>query len=350
MFFKENTEINLGEITIPNIFIDIFMPMADGLYVKIYLLAYRQACDGNSNPNFNNSSIAKNLNIPLSDVLNAWKFWEEKKIIKIHNDNDEDNLNYSIEFLDLKSFYLNNILNSSNTSKQEHTENFLETENQDIRNMFIEIKKISNRVLEPSEKKAVLDIIDKFNVTTNLVIFAYEYAKKKNGVPKPVKYIEAIIKGWYDSNLHTLEDVKNSLLDKEYRFKLYKIIFDELGFKRIPTKIEKEIMDTWFDKFNMNIDIIIEACSKSKNIASPSIAYINGVIKNWYEKDIKSLVDLNESKEKVSQKNKKGQDNNNIVYKKTKFHNFNETFTQYTSDELDEIIKKSQKEKFKNVD
>lgn len=65
-----------------------------------------------------------------------------KKIIKIHNDNDEDNLNYSIEFLDLKSFYLNNILNSNSTSKQEHTENFLETENQDIRNMFIEINNI----------------------------------------------------------------------------------------------------------------------------------------------------------------------------------------------------------------
>ncbi|NMS92048.1 DNA replication protein DnaD, partial [Clostridioides difficile] len=32
---------------------------------------------------------------------------------------------------------------------------------------------------------------------------------------------------------------------------------------------------------------------------------------------------------------------------KTKFHNFNETFTQYTNDELDDIIKKSQKEKFK---
>ena len=350
MFFKENTEINLGEITIPNIFIDIFMPMADGLYVKIYLLAYRQACDGSSNPNFNNSSIAKNLNIPLSDVLNAWKFWEEKKIIKIHNDNDEDNFNYSIEFLDLKSFYLNNMLNKSATSKQEPCESLLETENQDIRNMFIEIKKISNRALEPSEKKAILDIIDKFNVTTNLVTFAYEYAKKKKGVPKPVKYIEAIIKGWYDSNLYTLEDVKNSLSDREHRFKLYKIIFDELGFNRIPTRVEKEIMDTWFDKFNMNIDIIIEACSKSKNIASPSIAYINGVVKNWYEEDIKSLADLNKSKEKVSQKRKNGQNNNNIVHRKTKFHNFNETFTQYTSDELDEIIKKSQKEKFKNVD
>lgn len=37
MFFKESNEIDLGEITIPNIFIDIFMPMADGLYVKVYL-------------------------------------------------------------------------------------------------------------------------------------------------------------------------------------------------------------------------------------------------------------------------------------------------------------------------
>ncbi|EQF22279.1 dnaD domain protein [Clostridioides difficile CD160] len=350
MFFKENTEINLGETTIPNIFIDIFMPMADGLYVKIYLLGYRQACDGSSNPNFNNSSISKNLNVPLSDVLNAWKFWEEKKIIKIHNDNDEYNLNYSIEFLDLKSFYINNMLNNTPKLKQELSEDLLETENQEIKNMFIEIKKISNRVLEPSEKKTILNIIDKFNVTTDLIIFAYEYAKKKNGVPKPARYIESIIKGWYDSNLHTLEDVKNSFLDKENRFKLYKTIFNELGFYRIPTRVEKEIMDTWLDKFNMNIDIIIEACSKSKNIASPSIAYINGIVKNWYEEDIKSLADLNKSKEKALQRNKKGQDNNNIVYKKTKFHNFNETFTQYTSDELDEIIKKSQKEKFKNVD
>ncbi|MCC0654872.1 replication initiation protein [Clostridioides sp. ES-S-0173-01] len=32
---------------------------------------------------------------------------------------------------------------------------------------------------------------------------------------------------------------------------------------------------------------------------------------------------------------------------KTKFHNFNETFTKYTTDELDDIIAKSQKEKFK---
>ena len=60
------------------------MPMANGLYVKVYLLGYRQACDPNSNPKFDNNSIAKNLNIPLSDVIDAWKFWQNKNIIRIH--------------------------------------------------------------------------------------------------------------------------------------------------------------------------------------------------------------------------------------------------------------------------
>ncbi|EQI26411.1 hypothetical protein QOS_2906, partial [Clostridioides difficile Y184] len=73
---------------------------------------------------------------------------------------------------------------------------------------------------------------------------------------------------------------------------------------------------------------------------------------NYKEKNIKNLNDLKQKEEEriVKENINKKQINttqNNNTYKKTKFHNFNETFTQYTSDELDEIIKKSQKEKFK---
>ena len=86
MFFKEVNEIDLGETTIANIFIDIFMPMANGLYVQVYLMGYRQACDPKANPNFNNVSLAKNLGVPLSDVINAWKYWEQKNIVKMKDD------------------------------------------------------------------------------------------------------------------------------------------------------------------------------------------------------------------------------------------------------------------------
>lgn len=101
MFLKKA----MKQIQVKSLFpisLQIYLCQWRTLIRKVYLLGYRQACDITSNPKFDNSSIAKNLNIPLSDVLSAWKFWEEKKIIKIHDNGEYDNFNYSIEFLDLK--------------------------------------------------------------------------------------------------------------------------------------------------------------------------------------------------------------------------------------------------------
>nr|SUY83510.1 DnaD/DnaB domain-containing replication protein [Clostridioides difficile] len=153
--------------------------------------------------------------------------------------------------------------------------------------MFNSINKIVGRYLDPSEKMSIMDIMNKYNMSPDMILCAYEYVKDKTGTSKPVKYIEGIIRNWYDSNLYTPKDVEESFLVRSERYILYKTIFNELGFSRQPSKSEKELMDTWFDKFNMDIDLIINACSKSKNISNPSISYINGIIKNWNEKNIK---------------------------------------------------------------
>lgn len=64
------------------------------------------------------------------------------------------------------------------------------------------------------------------------------------------------------------------------------------------------------------------------------------------KKDI--LVNTYSSKDKIIKKqNKSNKKISDMPRQKTKFHNFNETFTQYTPEELDDIIAKSQKEKFK---
>lgn len=351
MFFKEINEIDLGEITIPNIFIDIFMPMADGLYVKVYLLGYKQACDYSSNPRFDNNSIAKNLNVPLSDVLLAWEFWESKKIIKIHRTDGSDEFNNSIEFLDLKRVYMENIVIDTPSIKSSSDRIVHSAENPSIRKMFNSLNKIVGRYLDPSEKISLMEIMDKYNMSPDMIICAYEHVKERTGNSKSVKYIEGIIRNWYDSNLYTPQDVKDSFALRSERQMMYRTIFNELGFSRQPSRSEKQIMDEWIDKFQMDIEVILEACSKSKNVSNPSISYINGVVKSWNNSNIKNLKDLQEaedllnSKDKVKKKNTSN--NNTDVFKKTKFHNFNETFTQYTPDELDEIIKKSQKEKFR---
>ena len=137
---------------------------------------------------------------------------------------------------------------------------------------------------------------------------------------------------------------------------MYKTVFNELGFSRQPTRSEKELMDMWFDKYQFDIELVLEACSKSKNISNPSISYINGVIKSWNEKNIKTLEDLKSSEEEFkrnSEAKKANAHNNASSYKqnppqiKTRFHNVNHTFTKYSPDELEKILLESQKGKFK---
>lgn len=352
MFFKEVNEIDLGQTTIDNIFIDIFMPMANGLYVQVYLLGYRYACDMTSNPKFNNNSIAKNLNIPLSDVLAAWDFWEEKKLVKKHKNEGNDDFSFSIEFLDLKKIYMDNILNPNQSIKSDVNNIVSAGESPHIRKMFNSINQVVGRYLQPSEKISILEMIDKYNMSTDMIICAYEHVKEQTGTAKPVSYIEGVIRNWYDANLYTPEEVKSSFLERSQRFMMYKTVFNELGFSRQPTRSEKEVMDTWFDKYNFDIELVLEACSKSKNISNPSISYINGIVKSWNEKNIKTLDDLKVSEEEFKRKSevKKTSNNtnkNNNQHIKTRFHNINQTFTKYSPDELEKILQESQKGKFR---
>lgn len=352
MFFKEVNEIDLGQTTIDNIFIDIFMPMANGLYVQVYLLGYRYACDETSNPKFNNSSIAKNLNVPLSDVLAAWDFWEDKNLIKKHKNDGLDDFSFSIEFLDLKKIYIDNILNANNSVKSDVNAIVTINDNPEIRKMFNSINQVIGRHLQSNEKITIMDMIDKYNMTTDMIVCAYEHVKEQTGVAKPVSYVEGIIRNWYDASLYTVEDVKNSFAQRSKRFMMYKTVFNELGFSRQATKAEKEIMDVWFDKYKFDIELILEACSKSKNISNPSIAYINGIVKSWNDKNIKTLEDLKASEEefkKQSETKKVNSKSSNAAPKqvKTRFHNINQTFTKYSPDELEKILQESQKGKFR---
>jgi DnaD/phage-associated family protein len=352
MFFKEVNEIDLGQTTIDNIFIDIFMPMANGLYVQVYLLGYRYACDMTSNPKFNNNSIAKNLNIPLSDVLAAWNFWEEKKLVKKHRNEGTDDFSFSIEFLDLKKIYMNNILNPNQSLKSDVNNIVSAGENPQIRKMFNFINQVVGRHLQPSEKISILDMMDKYNMSTDMILCAYEHVKEQTGTSKPVSYIEGIIRNWYDASLYTPEEVKNSFTERSKRFMMYKTVFNELGFSRQPTRSEKELMDIWFDKYKFDIELILEACSKSKNIANPSISYINGIVKSWNEKNIKTLEDLKVSEDEYNHKSeaKKSSSNkskNNVKQVKTRFHNINQTFSKYSPDELEKMLQESQKGKFR---
>lgn len=351
-FYKEENDIDFGETTIPNIFIDIYMPMGDGLYTKVYLLAYRQVCSSIPDPKFDNRSISRILEVPLSDVINAWKFWEKQNIVKMHKNDSPDDFDYSIEFLDLKRLYVENLQINTPSIKSNSDRIVSAGENPSITKMFNSINRIIGRFLSPNEKIKLLDIREKFNLSPDVIVFAYQHSFEiNNGIPKTINYIEGILRNWYDLGLYTIEDIQNDIIEDKKRYDMYKTIFKSLGFSnRQPTTREKELMDKWIDKYNMDIEIILEACSNSISASNPSISYINTIIEKYKKENVKTLDDIkklnDEYKLKKQQSKNISNKNTSVPKVKTRFHNISERYNNYSDDELEKLLQESQKGKF----
>lgn len=102
----------------------------------------------------------------------------------------------------------------------------------------------------------------------------------------------------------------------------------------------------WLLEVSNEVDIrvfkrAIEICAERMNM---NVSYLKGILKKWKDANITTYEQLESYK--LQHENKKSKKPNSTV-SKNKFANFEQTFTQYSNKELDEIIKKSQKAKFR---
>ena len=361
MFFKTKSNPILMDIYVPSIFFDIYIPIATGNQLKVYLLGYKsaQVSIRSDEENTNNRIIANMVGITEDEVVDCWKFWEEMGAIKIHKNRDDKNI--QIEFLDIKDDFVNrrSTNSGSNTEKNDQGEETSDDkiDSSQFVNMYDEIEVISGRLLTPNEKLSILDAIESYSLETNLVVAAFEKAKSDSGKIKSVNYVIGILKSWYDNNVKTLEELEIfNCMSSELKSK-YNQIFKSLGFFRSPTQAEEKIMNRWIEAYNMDMEIILFACSKSANISNPNLKYFDSIISDWHDNGLTSMEKVLESerifeeskksKKKVNQaKEKKSQNTSNQNGKKNKFHNYDQGISdKYTDDELNALIKKLNNQK-----
>jgi len=351
-FILETTEIDLGDTPIENIFINDFMPMANGTYVKVYLLGYKYAHDKDSKITVDNNTIAKHLDIPLADVLNAWDFWEKKGIIeKIYLD-EENKFDYKVKFLNLKQLYIKNnyrIFNQEEISSKSYTatvEDLIDA-NQipAINQMFNNIDYIMRRSLYPNEKQKILEWIHNFNMNPDIIEKAFFYGVEKKG-KRNLNYIGGIIRNWYDQGITNIEAYQEYLKRNDEKYYRYERVMKYLGYvNRFPSESEKKVIDKWFQKYEFTMEMVLKGCENSKKTSNPSISYIDGILTSWYEKGIKSVDEI-EEKDKPPERREKSTGNNISIKKpaQNKFHNFQQRTKNYTADELEEIARRKREE------
>ncbi|MCF6464735.1 DnaD domain protein [Clostridium sp. Cult2] len=357
-FIIETTDIDLGDTPIENIFINDFMPMANGTYVKVYLLGYKYAYDKDETIEVDNKTIAKHLDIPLSDVLNAWDFWENKGIIeKIFLDKD-NKFNYNIKFLNLKQLYIKNNYKPINIGEEMITKSYtcsvedLVDANQipAINEMFNQIDYIMRRQLVPNEKQKVLEWIYNYNMNPDIIVKAFFYGIEKKG-KRNINYVGGIIRNWYDQGITNVEAMQEHFKETDERYFRYEQVMKYLGYgNRMPSVAEMKVIDKWFEEYGLTMEVVLRGCENSKKTSNPSINYIDGILTSWHHKGIKAVDEIEEKDrppERKEHKNSKIDKRPKSV--KTRFHNFEQRTSNYTAEELEEIVRRKREEYyFKN--
>ncbi len=356
-YFLEDMRIDLQDTPIENIFITDFMPLANGTYVKVYLLGFKYANDKEDSSSFNNETIAKNLKIPLSDVLNAWSYWETQGIVKTHKSDDE--YNYSVEFINLKQLYVDKICRplakeDKNTSSNEdknyiNNQELLElNKDEEYLQMHKEIEKIFGKFVNVQDKRKINQWTRQYELSPEMMIQAFSYCVN-NKKKRSMSYIEKTIAAWNRAGVKDLDSLAEFLETKEERYSIYSRISQSLGFmNRALTEGEMTTIDKWFDEFGFSKEIVMKALENSTKISSPNISYFDTILERWHEKGYKTVDDIVDDR-------KKGAKKENVTEKKTaqgsknKFHNFEQTISDYSEKEMEEIAQRNLKKKLEKL-
>lgn len=285
--------------TISNIFIDSYMPTANGSYVKVYLYLLR--CLAGKREDFSIPFLADRLENTEADIIRALKYWEKVQLIELTE--NEDGTIISIALKDPKPLEVSfddskEVLDEpkDNINAYEPPKHPTYTDEQIIKLSDDEkVKWLMNiiehyleRTLKPKDVQLILYLYDSVGFSTELIMYLYEYCISKD--KKNPSYIETVALSWAEQGICTVEQAEesNALYNSNYS-----AVSKAFGLNRSPGAIEKQYIDKWLTKYNFSIDIIIEACNRTiLNTQKADFKYTDKILENWHNKGVKLKKDI----------------------------------------------------------
>lgn len=318
MKLEQNQKNLLFEKTeIPDIFFNEYLSMANGDFIKVYLYMLFLS---KYNKDVKIADLSKSLNLQFSVIQEAIKFWEDNGLI-IRKTNG-----YIIK--DLQEITLNKLYKAKITISNEDIEN-----NQKTQKQAKAIEAICNScfqgVMSPTWYNDILLWFAKYEFDEQVMMALFQYCYGKSALHK--NYIQTVAEAWHKNNVKTYTDLENYTMKQENIKKSKHIIAKKLGLTRALTSFEEEYIDKWITEFNYDLDIIEIALKKSTSKLNISFDYIDKIISNWYERNLKTKEDINKYLAEFKQKQK----NIKELEKKSKVSNTN--YEQRNYDNLDSL-------------
>lgn len=332
-----------------NIFIDDYMPEANGEFVKVYIYLLRIL--SSAPVSFSLEQMADRLLCTERDILRALKYWDKANLLSLEMNPEhkvcgitllaprpvrEEQASFSQAAAAVAQTEPAAEISSAAAPEEKPAPKELTPDrikelkqNEEIVQLLYIAEQYLGKTLSATDIQKILFFYDELHFSSDLIEYLIEYCVSHNH--KSIRYIESVATAWASQNITTVEMAKNA----SSRFhKDYFTILKSLGISgRNPVDTEISLMDSWLKEYGFTLDIIQEACSRTVlQTGQPSFQYTDKILKDWKEKSVRSIndikiLDAEHKKRKLEKAGKKQQTSS-----PNRFNNFqqrNYDFSEY---------------------
>ena len=301
---SHDESILFSETSIPDVFFTEYLPQAPGDYVKVFLYITFISKYG-KDVKFNDMS--KKLALHINVIQDALKYWESVGVLT------KKTTGYILN--NLREIELYNLYKPKVALSAEDIEK--NTQNQ-YRAKAVETINTSffQGMMTPSWYSDIDLWFKKYLFDEQVMIALFNYCYKKSALHR--NYLQTVADAWAKNGIKTYSDLE---IYSEKQTKIQKIknsISKKLGLARPLTEYETAYIEKWTVEYNYPLEVIEIALKKTTSKANPSFDYINSIIANWYDRNLKTAEDINSYliEFKTQQKNIKD------LEKKSKYNNY----------------------------
>lgn len=343
-----SSDIATSFTTVSDIFIDQYMPKANGEFVKVYLYLLRATGSGAGIATI--SEIADHFSNTEADIVRALNYWASEGILQLQSGADgqimginlcslsvsgmqaaqsniqsavadnaaQNNLQNSVvnnvAQNSLQNGVVNNAAQNSSTanirmqdsvveklksqtpdkaasSQKEYTLDEIKEfrKNPDISELFFIIETYLKHTLSSTDTNMVLYWLDELHFSTDLVEYLVEYCITKGH--SSLRYMNKVALGWADAGIKTVDQAKD---DAAAHSQIYYSVMKALGITgRNLVDSEVSLINKWVGEYGFDIELVKAACSKTISaIQKPSFEYTDSILANWRKKDVHTLKDV----------------------------------------------------------
>ena len=321
--------------SVPNCFIEKFMPKAAGEFVKIYI--YILKCLEENRCELSISRIADVFNDTEKDIIRALKYWDRKGLLTLAFDGDIL-VSLKVNHLEDDATAERKIVKEEENEKlpvkaKEYTKEELEAfaKKEDIPLLLYSIEKYLGRPLTNADSNRIIFFYEDLGFCTDLIEYLFEYCVSRGH--KNIRYIEKTALGWKEQGITSVKAAKEA--SDIYSDDCYKVMkaFGLTG--RNPSKAEADYVKRWTLSWGFDTALILDACERTiKATHQPSFEYADSILRRWREAGIDTPEKVAAADEDFEKKN--AQKHKASANTKNKFNNFDQR--NYDWEELEEEL------------